>query len=344
MTAFVVIPTLNERDHIEDLLAHFLAEPAEIVGAILVADGGSTDGTRAIVERVVRQQPRVQLIDNPDRIQSAGINRAVALADPRWDVMVRVDAHAAYPRRYVARLLAALEQHKADTVVVRLITKGVSVFQCAVAAAQNSRIGTGGAAHRMGKRSGFVDHGHHAAFRRRVFEQAGGYDTSFEANEDAELDARIRQQGGRIWLDTTIPVIYYPRKSLLALARQYFRYGSGRARTALKHREPLKARQMLPPLVVLAIAASVLGTFVWPPFMGIALGYAALLLGVASIMALQRRSVSTLLAAPAAAAMHLAWGAGFLRRIVTQRGSVMQLVAPRAVLDPWSVRNHKERE
>ncbi|WP_260928040.1 glycosyltransferase family 2 protein [Novosphingobium sp. 9] len=344
MTAVVVIPTLNERDHIEGLLAQFLAEPLDAVGGILVADGGSTDGTRAIVERIAREEPRVQLVDNPDRIQSAGVNRAVALANPRWDVIVRVDAHADYPQDYVTRLLASLERHEADTVVVRLTTRGVTPFQRATAAAQNSRIGTGGSAHRMGGASRFVDHGHHAAFRRAIFEQVGGYDTSFEANEDAELDARIRQRGGRIWLDTTIPVIYYPRKTVRALARQYFRYGSGRARTVLKHGEKLKLRQMLPPVVLLAICASMAGALVWTPLLSVALVYALLLFGAAAAMALQTRSFSTLLAAPAAATMHLAWGAGFLRRIFTERVFAMQPAASQTVSVARSTRNYEEPE
>ena len=142
--AAVVIPTLNEIAHIEGLLWHLLAEPPEVVGEVLVADGGSRDGTQEAVHRIARSEPRVRLIDNPDRIQAAGVNRAVAMADRRFGVIVRVDAHALYPGQYVGRLLAALEASGADSVVVRLDTVGRNCLQRAVAAAQNSRVGIGG--------------------------------------------------------------------------------------------------------------------------------------------------------------------------------------------------------
>ncbi len=318
MTATVIIPTLNEIAHIDTLLAKLLGEPTSVVGEILVADGGSSDGTREAVSAFARRSPRVRLIDNPERIQAAGVNRAVAAADRHFDVIVRVDAHALYPADYVARLLESLDASKADSVVVQLTTRGHGGFQRAVAIAQNSKIGTGGSAHRMGNMSGWVEHGHHAAFRRALFERAGGYDTSFEANEDAELDARLRALGGRIWLDTTIPVIYYPRATLSGLARQYFRYGSGRARTSYKHGERLRLRQMLPPVVALAIGFSLLGAVLFPALLLIPLLYALALLAASSLFALKERSLLAVMAAPALATMHIAWGIGFLKRKALQ--------------------------
>ncbi|MCK8456760.1 glycosyltransferase family 2 protein [Sphingomonas faeni] len=318
MTATVIIPTLNEIAHIEALLDTLLREPSSVVGEILVADGGSRDGTRECVADVADRASRVRLIDNPERIQAAGMNRAAAAADPRFAILVRVDAHASYPQDYVARLLTSLATSGADSVVVGLTTRGHSRFQRAVAIAQNSRIGTGGSAHRMGGASGWVDHGHHAAFRRTLFEQAGGYDTSFEANEDAELDARLRALDGRIWLDATIPVIYYPRNTLRGLARQYFRYGSGRARNSHKHGERLRVRQMLPPAITLAIGFSLLGATLLPALLVIPLSYGLALLAASAVFAVKARWLGALMAAPALATMHLAWGAGFLKRKVLQ--------------------------
>lgn len=314
--AAVIIPTLNEAHHIEPLLAGLLAEPEDAVGEILVADGGSTDGTRDIVRRFAALTPRVRLVDNPKRIQAAGINRAVALADPRLDRIVRIDAHADYPPGYVARLLASLRKHGADSVVVRLETVGDTPIQRAIAAASNSRLGTGGAAHRMGGVSRFVDHGHHAAFRRTVFEQAGGYDERFEANEDAELDVRIRATGGRIWLDAAIPVRYHPRRSLLALRRQYWRYGLGRARTFLKHRERLRLRQMVSPLTLVAVVSGLAFAPLAPVALMLPFGYAAAIGLAAAHHAWRVRSLEALLIAPTLAVMHLSWGSGFVAGVL----------------------------
>ena len=327
--AFVVIPTLNEVAHIEGLIAQFLAEPETAVGEILVADGGSTDGTRDIVSSIAATEPRVRLIDNPDRIQSAGINRAVGQADARFETIVRVDAHALYPQGYAGKLLAVMAERGAQSVVVRMETIGRTCLQRAIAVASNSRIGTGGSAHRMGKTSGFVDHGHHAAFSRQMFECAGGYDAGFEANEDAEFDYRLRALGGRIWLDTNIPITYFPRASLRGLARQYRRYGSARARTFLKHGERLRVRQMLPPLALLGVLGGLLLAPITPWALLLPAGYFGAI-GVGTVaLAFSARSPCVLLAAVALPTMHFAWGVGFIGRLLAGWRRTTQLLSRR---------------
>lgn len=312
--AAIIIPTLNEAAHIGGLLAQCARLPMGLVQAIIVTDGGSDDATRNIVAEAAAQDARIRLVDNPRRIQSAGINVAVAGLDPGIATFVRIDAHAAYPDDYVPRVLAALADSGADVVATRLLTVGVAPVQRAVAAASNSPFGTGGSAHRQGGYSGFVDHGHHAGFRRAAFEAIGGYDESFVANEDGEFDARIRAAGGRIWLAGEIEVVYYPRRTLAALGRQYRRYGQGRAANVLKHRE-VRLRQLLPPAVTLAAGAGLVAAPVWPLALAAPAAYAAGLALATAVLTRRTRDPAALLAGPALATMHVAWGSGFLLQI-----------------------------
>ena len=76
-SVLVVIPCLNEVEHIEGVVTKLLVEVNRINMKIVIADGGSTDGTRAIIRRLVEQNRAVFFLDNPKRIQSAGVNRAV---------------------------------------------------------------------------------------------------------------------------------------------------------------------------------------------------------------------------------------------------------------------------
>ncbi|MEJ2459123.1 MAG: glycosyltransferase, partial [Novosphingobium sp.] len=71
----VVIPCLNEEAHLPGLLGQLLADTPD--ATFVVADGGSTDRSRAIVEDLASTHPNLHLLRNPDRIQSAGMNRAV---------------------------------------------------------------------------------------------------------------------------------------------------------------------------------------------------------------------------------------------------------------------------
>lgn len=317
-TVAVVIPTLNEEARIGGLLAQVSRLPSSLVVDILVADGRSTDRTRALVAEAARADPRVRLIDNPALLQAAGVNRAVALAHRHADTIVRIDAHALYPDDYVPRILTAFGETEADMVATRLDTRGQTCLQRGIAAAQNSKMGSGGSAHRFGGYSGFVDHGHHAGMDRAMFAAVGGYDERFAANEDAELDLRIRRAGGRIWLAGGIEAVYFPRRTLGALWRQYRRYGEGRARTFLKHGERLRIRQMLPPIVLVAIGAALVLSPALPWLLAVPALYAAALAVAAWVLFWRARSWCTLAAAPATAIMHLAWGWGFLACVINR--------------------------
>ena len=306
-----IIPCLNEREHIVSLLRHLLTDPVN--RNIVVADGGSTDGTRELVRAFAAADSRVTLMDNPLRIQSAAINGAVARfgADATW--IARIDAHAGYPDRYVSRLVEAARTHAVDAVVVRLETYAEGGFASGVAAAQNSRLGTGGAAHRVGAVGGLVEHGHHALMRKQAFTAAGGYCENMACNEDAELDLRLLAIGARIWLEPALPVTYYPRREPLGLLRQYVRYGAGRATTSRRHRRRLKARQMLPLAVAPACVLALGAPFV--PALGLpALGWASLCQGWGLALALRERKAAAAWAGSAAMIMHLGWSAGYWKQ------------------------------
>ena len=191
----VVVPTLNEEKSIGLCLRSLLSVPASY--PVIVADGGSSDATRAIVERLMLSEPRLRLIDNPRITQACAINLVASDLPLTYRWLVRADAHSLYPPDYVPSLLSACLEASSSSVVVRMRAIGRSWFERAAACAQNSALGNGGARHRNQKGGGsYVDHGHHALFDLDVFRAVGGYDESFTHNEDFELDHRIRQMGG----------------------------------------------------------------------------------------------------------------------------------------------------
>ncbi|MBL8551574.1 MAG: glycosyltransferase [Hyphomonadaceae bacterium] len=307
----VVIPCLNEAAHLPRLLGDLLGESDGTAVRIVVADGGSTDGGREIVAEIARAHPNVTLLDNPKRVQSAGVNLAVARHGAEADFILRMDAHALYPRDFIGKLLAAQAESGADAVAVsmRTVAAGGGCFQRAVAAAQNSVLGTGGSAHRSHGRRRFVDHGHHALIRRDAFVAAGGYDEGFAQNQDAEFDARLGKRGGRILLAADIVIDYVPRATPGALFRQYFNYGTWRMRTMRRHGAAFKLRQLAPMLVAPAVLAALSA----PIALLAALPAAAWLGGCliyGLILGVRAGSVCACGAGVAAALMHLAWSLG----------------------------------
>lgn len=326
--ALVVIPTLNEAADIEALLSALLigvADRDEIT--CVVVDGGSTDATRELVGKAVDRDPRITLIHNPKRIQSAGINLAVGLYGQDMDVLIRCDAHSTYPRGLISDLIAALEKTGADSVVVPMDSVGGCATSCAIAWVSDTPLGSGGSRHRGGRRSGFVDHGHHAAFRMNRFRALGGYDETFTHNEDAEYDCRLRAAGGSIYMESDLRVEYRPRESLIALARQYYRYGRGRWGTVIRHPHSLRLRQLAVPSAVVAIFVCLALSFLTPWALIVPAGYAFVLVAASILIAICKRSAFGLLAGPAAAIMHVGWALGFLQGFVTRRASAPVLAA-----------------
>jgi succinoglycan biosynthesis protein ExoA len=311
-SVLVVIPTLNEAATIAGVLQALREDPpADAALKFVVADGGSNDGTVEQVREIARGRDDLVLLHNPERLQSAAVNRAVLAHGAGCEVLVRCDAHAAYPRGYCRQLLQALDRTGADAVVVPMDSVGEGCFQKAVAWVSDTALGSGGSAHRGGRRSGFVDHGHHAAFRMAMFRRAGGYDRSFTHNEDAEFDCRQRALGARVYLDAGIRVAYRPRGSVKALARQYFRYGLGRSRTVRRHPDSLRLRQLAVPLHLAFMLAALLLAAWWPALLLWPAAYVAVLALASLAIAARQRSLCGLLAGPAAAVMHTAWACGF---------------------------------
>ena len=263
MRVTIAMPSFNEEHYIEACIASVQAQdyPAELI-EILVADGRSTDRTREILARLSEADPRIRMIDNPARLQAAGLGLLVKEAT--GDIIVRMDVHAEYAPDYVRRCVEVLERTGADNVGGAQRAKAKTAFQRALCAALESPLGVGGAKYRSSEAEGFVDTVFLGAFRRRVFESIGLWDPGAITNEDAELNQRILDAGGQVYLSKDIVVHYFPRDSIQTLAKQYFRYGRGRARTLLKLGRFPTLRPLLPFFMVSGAATLILLPPLWP--------------------------------------------------------------------------------
>lgn len=315
----ILIPTLNEAAQIENVLSDIIqGDPLAQQCRIIVADGGSDDETCSIVMRLKERYANLHLIHNPGKTQAAAMNLLLQPEFDDFDIAIRCDAHAAYPAGYVSGLTRCLLEKRVDSVVVPMdaVADTAGCFQRGLVWVADSRLGAGGSPHRGGTVSGYHDHGHHAAFRMDRFRALGGYDVGFIANEDAEYDLRLIRQGGKIWLNADLRIGYFPRRSVRSLWRQYWNYGVGRAQTCLKHRIRPGVRQLIPAVHAGFVLFSVLALpvsrvfLVWPAF------YSIVILGVGAQTAARQRSLCGLAASLALATMHLAWGLGFLARLL----------------------------
>src|SRR5207247_1046111 len=172
------------------------------------------------------------------------------------------------------------------------------------------------------RKSGFVDTVYLGSFRRAVFDEIGLFDDAAPVlSEDSDINQRIRERGGRVYLNTEIRAGYYPRETLGGLARLYFRYGGARSGNFLKHGKLTSWRQAAPPafLIVLVAIGSLAFTGRAPRaiLFAVLAGYLACDLCVSAFLAWTRRKWDLwprLLAV--FPCMHFAWALGFFRRLV----------------------------
>jgi succinoglycan biosynthesis protein ExoA len=311
----IAMPCLNEEGYIEECLRCVQAQdyPADRM-EILVADGGSIDATREILHRMGSDDPRIQLVDNPDRIQSAGMNRMIKRS--RGDVIVRMDVHAEYAPDYVRKCVEALEKSGAENVGGAQRARAKTWFQRALTAALDSPLAVGGAKYRSADNEGFVDTVFLGAFRRRVFEKVGLYDPKAVTNEDAEINHRIIESGGKVFLSRDIVVHYYPRDSFKSLAKQYYKYGQGRARTLLKHGRFQSVRPAIPFLMVMTEGLLLL-TSPLHPFASWSLGAYALATGAEAVRVGRKAGIAAIPVVWAIfPVLHVSHGVGFANGLV----------------------------
>ena len=309
----VLLPTYQAAPYLRDCFDALWAQdfPGEV--EVLVADGGSTDGTRELVEAEIARGRSVRLFANPGRLQAAGLN--VALEHARHELVVRCDAQSRFPRDALSLLTAEHRRFPGANVGGRqvAVAPGTTVGD-AVAAVYNTRIGSGGAGYRVGDEPRDVDTVYLGSWPRGELVETGGFSTAVGPNEDTELNVRWRRAGKRVRLLPELAIGYRPRATFAALARQYGRYGYWRTRTIALHGE-IGPRQVaaLAPLGAAGIAVAAGRRW---PFARLPLaGYLAVL-ALAGVRTRQRAAVRAMVP-PVLATMHLSWGAGFMAGLVT---------------------------
>src|SRR3954466_2155520 len=140
--ASVLVPVLNEEEHIREAVDGMRAQEFDGTIELLFMDGGSTDSTRALLEELAAEDPRIRVLDNPGRTTPHALN--VGLAAARGEYIVRMDAHAFYPPRYIAAGVERLERGDVDWVAGPAIPRGTGRWSRRVALALNSGLTTVG--------------------------------------------------------------------------------------------------------------------------------------------------------------------------------------------------------
>lgn len=316
----LIVPCYNEEKRIRTLLDALLVQTYPLDALeVTIADGLSQDKTREVIANFQREHPQlaISILDNNAKTIPAALNRAIE--GSTGELIVRLDAHSAPYPDYVEKSVEALLDDRAENVGgVWEVRPGADNWVArAIAVAAAHPLGVGDALYRHARQAAYVDTVPFGAFRRNLLDKVGKFDESLLTNEDYEFNARIRQSGGRVWLNPQIRSVYFARSTLADLARQYLRYGLWKWQMLRRYPSTLRWRQALPPLFVFfALILLVLSPFapIAVFLFSIQVGFyflVLLLVGLHKAVAL--KNFSLVLGLPLAiATMHFSWGLGFL--------------------------------
>ncbi|MBI4488808.1 MAG: glycosyltransferase family 2 protein [Deltaproteobacteria bacterium] len=315
----VIIPCLNEQGFVGSCIKSVLANdyPGEFM-EVIVVDGRSTDHTREEVLQAAENDNRVRLLDNPSKTQAYALNIGIKAA--RGQYILRMDAHAVMASDYIRRCITLLETTGADNVGGPYITlpQGNSLQAKIVAALTSNWIIVGGSSFRSTDYEGYADGAGFGAYPKRIFDKIGLFDERLRRSEDNEFNARIRKNGGRIWLTPRVKVYYYSRSTLFGLFKQAFETGKWNVLALILAPHAFQLRHQAPGLILIAWLLGLIGWFgshLWMPAIYLLLLPAFHILGITVagvMMAFQHGFSIGLLGVPCAICYHLVYGSGIL--------------------------------
>ena len=212
----IVCTVRDEADNIADLLDSMLAQtrPAD---EIVINDCGSRDATAAIVARYIAAGHPIRLVYGGHNIPS-GRNNAIAHAS--GPIIASTDAGLTLEPRWLERIVAPIERGAADLVGGFFRPEPHSLFELALAATnyrEPEEIDS----------ATFLPFGKSVAFRKDSWAAVGGYPEWASHCEDILFDLALRRAGARCAFVPDALVLFQPRSSLRAFARQYFLYARG---------------------------------------------------------------------------------------------------------------------
>ncbi len=224
MRVSIVITVLNEADSLPGLLDSLVAQtrpPDEVV----VCDGGSTDGTLALL--AAENRLPLHVIGRPGTNISQGRNAAIEAAT--GDVIAVTDAGVRLSPQWLEKIVAPFEEATTQVVAGFFRPDPQTLFEMAMGATVLPEL-------REIDPARFLPSSRSVAFRKRAWAVVEGYPEWLDYCEDLIFDFRLRDRFGSFAFVPDALVYFRPRSSLRAFFAQYYHYARGDGKADLWHR------------------------------------------------------------------------------------------------------------
>jgi len=320
----VVVPCRNEEKYIDRMLELLRRQTYAGDVEVIIADGMSEDRTRECIVSYVKKNPDLncRVIENRMKFVPSGLNTSIRQAG--GDIIIRMDAHAVPAADYIEKTVETLHEGWDIAGGVCITRPGDDSWAAdLIAEAFSHPFGVGNSMFRLYnrvKKGVEIDTVPFGSFRKKLWEDLGGFNEDYIVHQDYEFNYRARKTGKKIFLNPEIVSYYYARKTVGELWRQLYRYGNWKCRMLLKHPDSMQARHSVPLLFLISLVCLPLLGMLYKPliYVWIAEIIVYLAVGAGSIadVCRNRRFSVRLLALPGIFfVMHCAYGLGMIRHI-----------------------------
>lgn len=203
----VIVPTYNERDNIDTLIANLLALPVGL--GMIVVDDNSPDGTGQAAEAWAARENRVQVIHRAGKLglgtaYIAGFRRALANG---FDRIMTMDADFSHHPRYIPALIDL--SHECDVVIGSRYVPGGGTLHCTLKRRALSRGANAFARLMLGLRASDCTAGFRC-YRREVFASID-LDTLISNGYSFLIEVLYRAQR-KGWTIGEVPIVFEDRR------------------------------------------------------------------------------------------------------------------------------------
>lgn len=248
----LIATVFNEGESIRELMDSILAQtrpPDEIV----IADGGSTDNTIAVLKEYQARLP-LKIIDAPGANISEGRN--IAIKNATGDIIAATDAGVRLSPQWLQEITEPFQDADTEAVAGFFMPDPRTPFEVAMGATVlpvESDVDP----------ERFMPSSRSVAYRKYVWEAVGGYPEWLDYSEDLIFDFRLVGLYGPFVFEPKALVYFRPRSTLSAFFEQYYLYARGDGKANLFVRRHVIRYLTYLGVLPVVIAGALLGNRFW---------------------------------------------------------------------------------
>lgn len=218
----VIATVFNEADSIAALLDS-LARQTHPPDEVVIADAGSTDGTRAIL--AASSLTGLRVVDAPG---NRAVGRNAAISSATGDLIAAIDGGCVAEPEWLGRLMAPFATGASWVAGFYRVNGRTSLATCIglVVVYVEEEV--------KEDPMGFLPSARSMAFTRAAWTEVGGFPEQVEFAEDTLFGERMLSTGQRPIVVLDAVVLWTPPANLTALARTAFRWGAGDAEAGIR--------------------------------------------------------------------------------------------------------------